>query len=167
MEESIHSPHKFSTVKFEPSCIFIVTGSALYSSSNNYLPPGQARSPVFPWTSAVSEKTFENVSLSLSHIVLSLILQAHCQRRLRPHPWGDGSAEGPGGHQPVAVRRQLPERRQPDSQSARQNQVRGRGEEMTGGDFEFRCRSHRLLTRCRASEQTAEQHGKANSGRRL
>lgn len=95
-------------------------------------------SPVFPWTSAMSEKTFENVPVSVFHIVLSLILQAHCQRRLCTHPWGDGSAEGPGCCQPVTVRRQLPERRQPDPQSARQNQVRGRGEEAAEGDFEFR-----------------------------
>lgn len=75
----------------------------------------------------MSEKTFENVPVSpLSHIVLSLslILQADCQRRLRAHPWGHGSAEGPGCHQPVTVRRQLPERRQPDPPSARPNQVR-------------------------------------------
>lgn len=85
-----------------------------YSSSDNCLKSRQSLVPVFPWTSAASEKTFENVPVSLSHIVLSLILQAHCQRRLCAHPRGDGSPEGPGGHQPVTVRWQLPERRQPD-----------------------------------------------------
>lgn len=99
---------------------------------------------------------FENVPLSLSHIVLSLILQAHCQRCLCAHPRGDGTAEGPGIHQPLAVRRQLPKRRQPDPQSARQNQVRGgRGRgRVTEGDFEF------LMSFTPASNTTTERASK-------
>lgn len=122
----------------------------------------------FPGPKQCQKRPFENVPVSLSHIVLSLILQAHCQRRLCAHPRGDGSAEGPGGHQPVTVRRQLPEWRQPDPPSARQNQVRGRdrrGQRVTLNLDAVH--TVQLPTYSRGSGQTAEQHGKVNSGRQL
>lgn len=62
---------------------------------------------------------------------VALVPQADRQRCLRAHPRGHGSKERPRRFQQVAVRRQLPDRRQPDPQSARQDQVRGGRARMT------------------------------------
>lgn len=59
---------------------------------------------------------------------VALVPQADRQRCVRAHPRGHGSKERPRRFQQVAVRRQLPDGRQHDPQSARQDQVRGEGE---------------------------------------
>lgn len=103
-EESIHFPPVGSVLLTLSLAAFpFVTGYALIHTA------ATVSSLFFFYISLKRKDLWKCPTVSLSHIVLSLILQAHCQGRLCAHPRSHGSAQGPGGHQPLAVRRQLPE----------------------------------------------------------